>query len=219
MEEIPIADLILDYDLYPRTQINGMHVKDLCDALEAGAELPPVIADKKTKRVVDGFHRVTAFKREGRESIPVVWKTYKSDAEILLDSIRYNSIHGQKFSHYEIVRVFGKARSLGVDPEMVANAAHITVSRLNQLLELKTASNEKGNLVPIKRTLSSWRGKRIGKKQVEGNIFAGGQHALFYINQVINILENDLADFKDEKFIQAILKLKELIKVKIRKIA
>ena len=36
---VPIADLVLDYTLYPRHQVNDTHVKDLMLALEAGAPL------------------------------------------------------------------------------------------------------------------------------------------------------------------------------------
>lgn len=210
IQMVPIAGLVLDYDLYPRTQVNGIHVRDMCDAIEAGVHMPPVIADKKTKRVVDGFHRVTAYKRNGQKEIKTEWRIYNNDSELFLDAVQLNASHGQKFSHYEIVRIFTKCQTLGVDPEVIAGATHLTITRLNEMVDLKTAIIGK-TLTPIKRTLSCWRGRQIGKKQIQGNIRAGGHHALFYINQVINLLDHDLIDLDDRRILNALLKLKGLI--------
>src|SRR5688572_13414948 len=61
METIKASELVEDFDLYPRGDVDGTHVLSLVQALEAGVELPPIIACKKTKRIVDGFHRRRAF--------------------------------------------------------------------------------------------------------------------------------------------------------------
>jgi hypothetical protein len=213
--EIKISNIILDYNLYPRNQINSLHVKDLCDAIEAGCKLPPIIVDSKTKKVIDGFHRVIAHQRMKLDKIDATIKNYKSEQDMFIDAVFYNSAHGQKFSHYEIVKIFEKGQELGIEPERLASASHLTIKRINELMELKTAVGDKGKIVPIKRTLVAWKGKKITKKQIEGNTVAGGFYPLYYINQVINILENDLIDYQDDKIIQRIIDLKNLIESKL----
>lgn len=61
MRSLNTAELILDYGLYPRHSIDSQHVSYMVESIRAGVALPPVVIDKKSKRVVDGFHRVTAF--------------------------------------------------------------------------------------------------------------------------------------------------------------
>ena len=57
------SELLLDYDLYPRERIEPFNVNQMIEALTAGRELPPIIVDRKSLRVIDGFHRVKAYQR------------------------------------------------------------------------------------------------------------------------------------------------------------
>ena len=98
MKKMKAAQLVLDFGLYPRNNVDEHNVKNLVDALAAGTELPPVIIDRKSKRVVDGFHRVRAHLRlfGDNAEIDVITKNYKNDAELFLDAMRYNASHGAK---------------------------------------------------------------------------------------------------------------------------
>ena len=80
MREIAIAEVVLDFDLYPRSQIDSQHVSSMCEAERAGAEFPPIVIDKKSKRVIDGFHRYTKQQRVHGPgaTIPCVEKTYRN---------------------------------------------------------------------------------------------------------------------------------------------
>jgi len=44
MRWVKASSLVLDYNIYPRHQINDRNVRDIWRAIEAGAEIPPVIA-------------------------------------------------------------------------------------------------------------------------------------------------------------------------------
>ena len=103
MRKIAIAELVLDFSIYPRMDVDGQHVHYLCEAYRAGVELPPLVIDKKSKRVIDGFHRVRMYQREEDEAFkaPVVEKTYPSESAILLDAIRYNASHGRTLTQHD----------------------------------------------------------------------------------------------------------------------
>ena len=60
MRRINAAEVIVDFDLYPRDKVDTKHVLQIVDALVAGVELPTIITDKKSKRAVDGVHRLRA---------------------------------------------------------------------------------------------------------------------------------------------------------------
>jgi len=101
MQTININSLVLDFTLYPRCRVDDQHASYMLESVKAGVELPPVIIDKKSKRVIDGFHRVTAMKRffklnkKEKPEITAIIKTYKSEADMFLDAMKYNAAHGR----------------------------------------------------------------------------------------------------------------------------
>lgn len=53
-------------------------------------------------------------------------------------------------------------------------------------------------------------------KQADGNVKAGGMNQLFYVNQIVNLLENDLLDFSNVKLVDRLQYLKEILPEKMR---
>lgn len=70
--------------------------------------------------------------------------------------------------------------------------------------------------MPLKNTVRHLAGKVLTTKQVDGNVKAGGMNQLFYVNQIVNLLENDLLDFSNMKLIDRLQYLKELLPEKMR---
>ncbi len=68
VEKANIGDLNLDNSVWPRNTLDEEAIERYRDCLE---ELPPIVVDKETMTVLDGWHRVEAHKREGIETIPV----------------------------------------------------------------------------------------------------------------------------------------------------
>src|SRR5947209_20211520 len=89
--------LVLDYSLYPRHKIDADNLRRITYAREAGAVLPPVIADRKSSRIIDGFHRVSDALRAKLPEIAVEWRDYKTEADMLEDAIRPH-MHGRQLA-------------------------------------------------------------------------------------------------------------------------
>ena len=140
-----LADLVEDLHVYPRGSVNPVHVGDLVNALEAGAELPPPVTDQETSKIIDGFHRVRAWRRHLGEdaSIEADVRDFADDAAMLLESARLNSPHGLPLGRYD-QRVFTiKARQLGAGDIQIAAALGVTPARLLQITVM-TASGPAG---------------------------------------------------------------------------
>jgi len=169
MVELKLSELVFDYDLYPRSMIDSQHVSSMVEALAAGRTLPPIIVEKKTKRVVEGWKRCRAYRRHfGAEAtIPAELKTYRSDAEFYLDACRYNRDHGQPFTSYDRTRSAVRAQALGLSQAQIAEALGISVERIESSLTRTTAVSGSGKaqtIVPLKGTIrhrpwgSAWKG-------------------------------------------------------------
>jgi len=213
MKTLKAAELVLDFDLYPRNNVDSHNVRNLVDALASGAELPAVIIDRKSKRVVDGFHRVRAVIQHGgpNSEITVIEKTYKDDGELFLDAMRYNSSHGAKLdpcdrSHCAII-----AERLSLSLDAVAGALHMPADKLGELVQSRTAKGAGGLSIPLKRTISHFAGRKLNKHQEEVNSRSSGMQQSFYANQLIDLIESKLLDTSDEKLLDRLRKLNELL--------
>ena len=63
IETVDISKINLDEKIYPRERIDEQLVETYRQNLEAGTDLPPLVVQKNTFTLVDGFHRYHAAKR------------------------------------------------------------------------------------------------------------------------------------------------------------
>jgi hypothetical protein len=212
VKRLKAIELVLDFDLYPRNNVDSHNVRGIIDAMEAGITLPPVVICKRTKRVADGFHRVRAvLQRDQEGEVDVVEKVYKTDAEFFLDAMRYNAHHGARLDPCDRTRCTIIAERLSIPLDQVAGALHMPTDKLGELKVARTATSTSGLSVPLKRTIQHMAGHRLTKSQVEANSGLSGMNQQFYANQLISLIENGLLDKEDEKLFERLAKLRELL--------
>ena len=212
MRKLKAASLVLDFALYPRMEVESQHVTYIAQAIKAGANMPPVVICKKTKRVVDGFHRIRATLRVGGKdaSIDVLEKEYRSDRALFLDAMRYNATHGRTLSTYDRTHCVLTAKELGIEVEEVAGVLHVEPAKLENLRVARSATADDLH-VPIKQTIKHMAGRKLSKKQYEANRKLGGMNQRFYVNQIIMLIENGLLDMDQNDLLVKLKHLGQLI--------
>jgi ParB-like chromosome segregation protein Spo0J len=93
---VRVADLTIGYS--PRhTKVDADHVAALADVAD---RLPPVVVDERSMTIIDGVHRLEAYRALGRSHIPAVF--FKgTDMEALVVAIQANIQHGKPLSRTE----------------------------------------------------------------------------------------------------------------------
>lgn len=207
-----VSELLLDYELYPRDRIEPYNVSQMVEALRAGRELPPVVIDQKSRRVIDGFHRVRAYQKlYGLDAeIPVELKDYKDDAQMFADAVRLNANHGRQLSTYDRARCIARAESLKLEPEVISSILNMTLERITEMKAERFATY-KMEPQALKRTTAHLAGRELTDDEAEYNIKAGGMHQTFYINQVIAMLEADTVNWESQKVVNALKRLYDLL--------
>lgn len=211
MDTVPTAELVLDFDLYPRQGIDTYHVTRLAEHLAAGAQLPPVTACRATRRLVDGFHRVRACQRAGHADITVEWRDYPDDAALLLDAITANAAHGRRMTAWDDARCALLARRLGITDDRLATAMQVRAEAIGRIRAVKIGRDDQRRPVAIKATISHLAGRTLTPSQVEGAGHVGGMSALFYVNQVRNLIEHDLLDAGNPRLLVRLAELRDLL--------
>src|SRR6476659_1189182 len=104
---IPLADIVFREDLYPRIDTSAFKVQEYANDI---GEMPPIEINQH-RILIDGWHRWTAHKKLGLETIPTITTVTDSDVHILELSIRRNAKHGHQLSladkKKQTVRMYG----------------------------------------------------------------------------------------------------------------
>lgn len=87
---------------------NAAHVQLLADAASCG-ELPAILVQKSSLRIVDGMHRIAVAKLRGEESINARFVDCSDDEAFLL-AVKSNTLHGLPLSRAD--RIAGAKRIL-----------------------------------------------------------------------------------------------------------
>jgi len=209
-----ISGLVLDRALSPRERLGSSHVRQLAESIQAGATLPPIVVERETSRVVDGFHRVEAYRRlRGPEAlVEVLEKDYEDEAALFEDAMRLNSAHGSRLAPYDQLRCVAIAERLYIDPSRVARALSVRASYVGELKARRMGTELSSRAaIPLKRTIEHMRGRALTREQMQANHKLGGQNQAFYVQQLIILLQNDLLDTEDEDLMARVGTLKALL--------
>lgn len=145
-ETIPLADIVEDFDIYPRHSVCSTHVQSLLQAIRQyeeshGEKDPPFqwrdhpIADRKTKRIVDGMHRKRAWGLAyGPDAcLEIAYRDYASERELIEDAISRNASHGLKLQECDIGRAAKMLEHLGASQERIGIILHISQKRVQTI--------------------------------------------------------------------------------------
>lgn len=210
IEELKIESIVLDFRFYPRLAVDDVHVRRLTEALLAGRELPPIIVEAGGLRCADGFHRISAARRAGRETVQAEIRTYKSDTEFLLDSIRMNANHGRPLAHAECLRATILADELGISRAVVADCLGVREEILDVRMDRRTAFGAAGR-IPLKPSLRYLHGERLTEDQERANAHSGGHQSRYYARMLCELLRADAIDRSDDVLMSRLQELSALL--------
>lgn len=212
MKKYALSELVFDYEIYPRGSVDSHHVGEIAEAMRAGSAMPPLVIDKKSKRIVDGFHRGKAYIRVFDESheVDCIEKEYRNDKDLFLDSMRYNASHGRALTQHDKVHCLLLAQKLKISEKAVAEALHITTDRIGQL-RVGRIGRIGSTPIALKQTIRHMGGKELTTAQVAANDKLGGMNTLFYVNQLITLIENDLIDPENDELANGLDRLHGLL--------
>jgi hypothetical protein len=220
IKKIKISKLELDYGIYPREHLNPYHVEELVEAMKAGKTLPPVRVDKATLKVVDGWHRIEAYRKLNGDDFKIDAELveYGGIADMFQDAIRLNASHGKSLTTVDASHCLAKAQEFHLEQGVIATLLNITTDRATEIVSNRLALSGE-NPVVLKGSTAHLAGKMLTQEQEDYNRKAGGMHQSFYINQVIAMLESDSVDWDDSRVVSSLKKLEKLLESSLKAVA
>jgi ParB/Sulfiredoxin domain len=192
MAKVQVSKIVIDEAIYPRSSVSEFNVNRLVSALETGAPLPPITVEAKTYRLVDGRHRYEAYKKEGIKTIEVIEKVYASEADLFADAVRCNIGHGEPLDQYTVRNAIIRLTAYGYQREQISDVVRLPIEQIEKI-ERGFAVSQDGKPVALKGGLNHLKGRTLDPQQMEVNRHYSGGKAIFYVRQICDLLENDIA--------------------------
>ncbi|HUU12549.1 MAG TPA: hypothetical protein VM182_02425 [Terriglobia bacterium] len=218
MRTVKVVELVEDFDLYPRTRVDSAHVSQIAEALVAGATLPPLVVETPSLRIIDGFHRARALRRVyGDEATAeVIEKRCKTPGIAFKMAMELNAAHGRALAPFDRTHCILRGGSLGLTMTQIGEALHMTQECVDRMQEtrvgrMRSVGTYGTNAVALKRTVAHMANRVLTKAQCEANGKLSGMQQQFYVNQVILLIENDMLDKENEKLMERLAHLAELL--------
>ena len=194
---VKVTELVLDWSLYPRHAVDGFQIGRLAEAIEAGEDLPPMMVDEKSLRIVDGFHRYHAFVRAKVEEVAVEMHRFRSEADVFMHAVTLNARHGVPLAPQDQARVLLLGQRLEITREKLAEALAIRPSRIEKI-ERKLGRIRRGGVLYLKPAIRHYSGREVPKAVVDISEGLGGNTAEFYIRQLLMLLRSGGLNMTEE---------------------
>jgi hypothetical protein len=212
--QIKATELIWDQTIYPRTDVNSIHVGVLADALRVGEKLPSLVVEKKTNRIVDGVSRWHAHRKVFGDTclIECEERKYASDKELFLDAIKLNTAHGLVLDQCEKTKCALTLEQMGVTREQIMQVLRVTAETYERLTA-RTAfrAGQPNERVPLKSSMASLSGRTLTSKQESTNNYVGGMRPLYYVNCVVGFIESGMCKDGTAELMDALSHLRDLL--------
>jgi len=194
---VKLAELVLDWNLYPRHEVDGFQVARLTEAIEAGEDLPPMIVDEKSLRIVDGFHRYHAFLRAKADEVAVEMQRFRSEADVFMHAVALNARHGVPLTPQDQARVLLLGQRLDITRERLAEALAMRPLKVEKI-ERKLGKLRRGGPLYLKPAIRHYAGREVPKAVVDISEGLGGNTAEFYIRQLLMLLRSGGLNMTEE---------------------
>ncbi len=220
--KVPLSQIIFDFNIYPRHKVSEYHVNELVEALKGGASFPPIVLDKKTNRIIDGGHRVNAYKKtyDLEYKAEAILLDCKNEGEVILKAIEYNCRHGLNLSAWDKSRCLWLAEKNNIEKTLIEKAICASPERLEQLRNrIVPVHNSSGKT--IRETQLKHGQNKLAEKEdgryvtekeadiIEGNTSTGLSSGI-RLNTLIRDLSSGIFDIS-EKNIAKVREMYELL--------
>ena len=209
--KVKAIDLVFDWNLWPRQsaqRLDSTNLARMREALRSGFPLPPIIANAKDYRIVDGFHRTRAYLDVFGDEVEMeaLLKDYESDSQMFLEAGATNHHHGLPMSPKDRAHFISKCRHYKLPWPAIAQALNMDAEAIKDFVKKRTAKTESGETIPLSRGAEALAGKILTPTQEHYARTANGCIPEMYIAMLINALRADGVVYTDK----TLSKLREL---------
>ena len=210
---VKASKLIWDTDIYPRENVDSVNMKSIEMALRAGVPIDPIVADRKSNRIVDGVHRWKVYRRVRGDDcdVPVEYRSYTNENMLWLDAVNCNKAHGRQFSPFEKVKIIEEGNRRKIKIELIAAALSMPQGEVTVRSSRVAFMQGTKERVVLKHGFRRLAGKEINQAQAKENDGYAGRTVEFYIKQVLSAIRAEAIDLENQHTLKLLTELHECL--------
>ena len=210
--------ILLEDDVYPRTNVSWQTSARYYNALKSGAQFPAIVVAQEgnllgTKYIlIDGAHRLQAHKDNKEEHIQCEVLTGLTREQMYVESVKRNAQNGRQFSAQEVGMIIVKLEKLKISKEQISAIVHIPLGQLKSFVAGRMTRIIGGEDVILKQGFKHLAGQVGTQADIEDvqQIYTGNSQVRI-LDEVIRLIQNDLLDYKNALVKSRVKKLKLLV--------
>jgi len=142
-QTIKISELEYDKTLYPRIKINHNTVIKYYGAMRMGNKFPPIlVGDYSNKKfIIDGWHRLEAYKKLRKSHIDVIIKKFNTERNVFIEAVKSNSKHGKPYDEQDEKKIILKLKKMSVEPVDISNIISIPKTSVLSIIKATERSD------------------------------------------------------------------------------
>ena len=219
---LPIGKIEIDKRLYPRMQEDWMTTLEYSDALKSGAEFPPIEVALLNNRfvLIDGLHRIRAYKQNKKTHITCnVYKDLE-EREIYARAVKANIIHGRRLAPIEKAKAILRLKQFKYTEVEISKILAMPKANLVSFANKRVCYSPSGREILLKAPLKHLGGTSVEEdtnlENIEGVFGSKSQTSI--LEELIVLLENNLLNIKDIKILSRLIKIEGLIEKTLKNV-
>ena len=208
---IPISKVKIEEKTYPRTHVDWITCARYYNALRSGAKFPPIIVAEFEDKyfLIDGAHRLKAFKDNKEIHIQAEVLKGLNKKQIYLEAVKSNITHGKQFSTQEVTNICITLEKWNLSQEQISEIVRIPSDRILPFIAKRmTRITETQEEIALKSPLKNLSEFDFQYEPNQNKIIGNSQIQIF--DNIIQLLRNKWIDEKNKIVIK---KLKEIHKL------
>jgi len=212
---LKIKEIVINPKYFPRLKIDWHVAFHYAQAMKTGANFPVIeVAYLEGKYyLVDGMHRLDAYKRNRQEFVNVIVNQKINDfKQLYIASIQRNIGHGKPFTLQEKTLCAVNLRKMNFQDYDIASIVQIPIENLTRIIAQRLTNTFTGQDVVLKSSVKHLAGETVENdfNTTQENIT--GETQVMLINDLIRILEKNLIDIDNPTVIKKLNELMKLLK-------
>jgi hypothetical protein len=199
-EIVKVKEIIFDEGLYPRNKPSWILSNEYTEKIKMGVKFPPIFVGKyhRKKYIIDGYHRLTAYKNNGIQYVDCETKDYSDKKEMFIDAVKMNSSHGRPYSFQEKLSIVLRLEKISVDKNTISKIIGISTNNIKRFKAERVTTNPKGKEIVVKAPFKHLVEQGLDNEQINANVkmVGKGQHQV--IDMLIKMVESESINFESD---------------------
>ena len=216
-ESIPLKSIVIDEEIYPRVNYGWQTAYDYSQSMLAGSTFPPIQVNKFAGKtyLIDGRHRLEAYKLLKRENVVVEVLNLKTREEMFLESINTNIRNSRAFTPQDKAMMISRLKKMDFTDDKISEIVRIPVGKISSFVAKRITMTTSGEEVFLKAPLKNLAGVPLADAVIDDQKVFSANSQQQITEQLIRLLESDAINLKNPKVLRDLKIIFQLIRQKV----